>query len=192
VALGGIVASAGVLETVACIVALPPDLPAPPEHRPTILHDAVFPPADAVLTQLPPEGFVVPVLLEDPNESFCSRVFIDFDPYNNPGALFPKCQGPTPATANGGVVLVGFSPDATMLDPSFCHRIEFLVAASFNEASPHTPTSIGGDSVTWLYNAAGGDGCPLYDAGALGDAGFPMPDAPMDALPIAPESGGDP
>jgi hypothetical protein len=191
-ALGCAAAAAGALETVACVIAPPPDLPVPPIHRPTILHDAVLPPADVVLTQLPAQGFVVPVLLEDPNESFCSRVFVDFDPYNNPAALFPECQGPTPQTANGGVVLVDFSLDSVTLDPSFCHRIEFLVAAEFNEASPHTPTSIGGDSVTWLYNAAGGDGCPLYDAGALGDAGFSMPDAPIDGLPIAPESGGDP
>jgi hypothetical protein len=186
-------AVASALVTGACLIAPPPDLPQPPVHRPTILHDAVFPHTDQILTTLPPQGFIVPVELEDPNELFCYNVFVDFDPYNNRDpALATRCQSATPATADGGVFQVSFGLNSSLVDPTFCHRIEFIVAAGFNADSPHTPNSIGGDSVTWLYSAAGGGGCPAYDASLLGDSGWPMPDAGPDVLPVTPESGSDP
>jgi hypothetical protein len=152
------------------------------------LHDAVFPNPQQILTELPPGGFRVPIVLEDQNESYCYAVLVDFDPYNNnTNAAVHDCTTANPAAADGGVEVVEFPLEP--LDPSFCHTIEFIVAADFNKESPYTPTSIGGDLVTWLYNPSGGESCPVYDAGGLGDAGFVV-DAPLDGLPLVPESGG--
>src|SRR5947209_4790780 len=83
VALGSALAGAAAMALGACLVTPPPDLPPPPAHRPTILHDAVFPPTDRILTELPLSGFVVPVVLEGQNQPYCYAVLIDFDPYNN-------------------------------------------------------------------------------------------------------------
>jgi hypothetical protein len=187
-ALGTAAATACVLALGACIVEPPPDLPPPPVHRPTILHDAVFPDPAQILNALPPGGFRVPIVLEDQNESYCYAVLIDFDQYNNnTNAAVQDCTTATPASADGGVDTVFFSINT--LDPAFCHTIEFIVAAAFNKESPYTPTSLGGDLVTWLYNPSGGESCPLYDAGGLGEGGFVL-DAAMDGLPLVPESGG--
>jgi hypothetical protein len=187
-ALGTAGVSAGILATGACLVAPPPDLPQPPAHRPTILHDAVFPNPQQVLNELPLDGFHVPIVLEDQNESYCYAVLIDFDPYNNnTNAAVQECTTATPANSDGGIADVDFLLNP--LDPSFCHTIEFIVAAAFNKESPYTPTSINGDLVTWLYNPSGGESCPQYDAGGFGEGGFVV-DAPMDGLPLVPESGG--
>jgi hypothetical protein len=179
----------GVFVSGACTVVPPPDLPSLTPHRPTIARDGVLPRLDVILSGLPTGGFSVPVVVENGTDAFCYRVFLDFDPYN-PGQIrtFP-CRSP-----DGEVTLVSFSLDESSIDPSFCHRIEFAVAAEFNgDVSPHTPTSVGGDSVTWLYDSTGGGGCPIpYDAGALGDAGWSMPDAPSDAILVSPESGSEP
>src|SRR5580704_8726801 len=94
------------LMAVGCLVAPPPDLPAEPLRRPTILHDSVVPPADQVLTELPTGGFLVPVELEDPNEAYCFEVFVDYDPnYNQNPVRSPPCSTGS-AAADGGVVLV--------------------------------------------------------------------------------------
>jgi hypothetical protein len=190
---------AGALATVACIVAPPPDLPPQPLHRPTILHDSVVPPTDQILTaaQIADGGsltFLIPVELDDPDRQFSWELFVDYDPYTTPGPFLYGAVQPTPSAVDAGTVVVAIpvSFEDRRLSSPYCHRIEFIVAYSFSAF--HTPDSLGGDTATWLYNGAGGsDGCPTsYDASALGDGGWPMPDAPADQLPVVPESGGDP
>ncbi len=173
----------------ACITAPPPDLPTPRQHRPTILHSSVVPSPDEVLTQWPADNtFLVPVELEDTNAIFYYDAFVDYDPYANSKPIFLRVAVPSATTYDGGITIVSFSLAAP--DSVLCHRIEFLVAHQFNASSEHTPDSIGGDLVSWLYSAGGGpNGCPLYDAGALQDGAF-VGSVP-DALPVVPESGGD-
>jgi hypothetical protein len=176
----------------ACITAPPPDLPTPPAHRPTILHESVVPPPDQILAQLPAE-FVVPIELEDPNQSFEWEVFVDYDPVQAPNPSIFTPVLPTPDTVDGGIYTVDFPPPIVpqLPDPGRCHRIDFLVAHHFNAASQHTWDSVGGDIVTWLYNPGGSPGgCPVYDAGNLQDGAFPVVDAPPDTLPIVPDTGG--
>ena len=194
-AVGGALGAPAALAIGACITAPPPDLPNPP-RRPTIVFASVVPPPDQVMSQIPDGGFSVPVELGGPNQAFFFDVFIDFDPIMHAAPrIYPQEFLPTASTAGGGVVVVTFDLDPALaeLDPAYCHRIEFLVAHAFNAnpPSPHTPDSIGGDSVSWLYSGAGGpDGCPLYDASALGDSGWPTDVASTDTLPVVPESGG--
>jgi hypothetical protein len=180
---------------VACFTASPPTL-LNPLRRPTIVFASVVPAPDGILSQIPAGGFSVPVELGGPDQPFLFDVFIDFDPIvHTAPKIYPQEFLPTASTADGGVVVVTFDldPASPDLDPAYCHRIEFLVAHGFNTnpPSPHTPDSIGGDSVSWLYSGAGGgNGCPLYDASALGDAGWLTDAAATDGLPVAPESGG--
>jgi hypothetical protein len=183
--------------TSGCITAPPPEIPQLPLQRPTILHDAVVPPTNQILAQLPTE-FVVPVQLDDPDESFEWDVFVDYNPCADPTScqptaptIYPQLVQPTPGTLDGGVSLVSFA-SFTDLDDTLCHRIDFLVAHQFDPGSAHTWDSVGGDIVTWFYNPGGGpNGCPIYDAGALQDGAFPPPDAAPDGLPVTPESGAD-
>jgi hypothetical protein len=156
------------------------------------LHDAVQPPSDQVLAALPSDNeFLVPVVLEDPNESFEWDVFINYylDPKSEP--VLRHSVLPTPGTVDGGVVPITFQLfDTDFPDPTACNHIDFLVAQQFNEKYQHTPNSTGGDIVTWLYSTAGASAClATYDAG---DGAFPETEAATDGLPLAPAEGGDP
>jgi hypothetical protein len=196
-----ICASVAVATTSACVTVPPPELPELPVERPTIVHDAVVPPTDQILPALPVE-FVVPVELDDPAESFLWDVFVDYSPCAGPTScalenpkIFPQEVQPTAGTLDGGVYIVSFAlsaPDLTTAQggPSACHRIDFLVAHGFNQGSEYTWDSVGGDIVTWFFNAGGGpNGCPVYDAGNVQDGAFPPVEAGADALPVIPESG---
>jgi hypothetical protein len=187
VSCAGLVAAA--LASTACITAPPPDLPQQVVHRPTILHDAVSPPPDEILAELPME-FIVPVEIDSPDESFQWDVFVDFDQVVAPNpVLYPTTVLPSAATIDGGVALQDFALTASNLDPTRCHRIDFLVAHAFDSTSAHTWDSFGGDIVSWVYNPGSNQaGCPLYDAGSLEDGAFPPPDAPVDVLPVVPDS----
>jgi hypothetical protein len=193
ISVGCACAAIAAVTSTACITAPPPDLPQPPAHRPTILHESVVPPPDQILAVLPTE-FVIPVQLDDPNQSFEWEIFVDYDPLQAPNPYYTLQVQPTPDTVDGGIITVDAPPPTdSQADPSRCHRIDFLVAHAFDPATPHTWDSIGGDIVTWIYNPGGGPGgCPVYDAGSLQDGAFPPADAPSDGLPIVPESGGDP
>ena len=190
--------AAAMLVSTACITAPPPKLPAEVEHRPTILLESVQPPYNQILPQLPGE-FIVPVVLEDPDETFQWDVFIDYNACADPSTCAPTQPlggitpvNPTPGTVDGGVVLVYFPPP-TGLDPSRCHTIDFVVAHQFETGLPHTPAPPGGDLVTWIYDPGGSVPCSLlvYDAGSVQDGAFPPADAGTDALPAVPESGTD-
>jgi len=190
--------AAAMLVSTACITAPPPQLPEEVEQRPTILHESVQPPTNGFLTELPPE-FIVPVVLEDPNESFQWDVFVDYNACA-PSTCQPtqplgpvRTVSPTPGTLDGGIVQV-FFPPPTGLDPSRCHWIDFVVAYQFETGLPHTPaTPPGGDLVTWTYDPGGTVPCSqlVYDAGSVQDGAFPPTDAGADALPVVPESGTD-
>ena len=199
-AAAGACLAVGALVSTACITAPPPELPAEIEHRPTILHESLVPSTTNVLAQLPTGGFIVPILLEDPNESFWWEVFVDYnsctDPPNCTAATPSEPPGahyvsPTPGTLDGGVVEVSFTLPADV-DPTQCHRIDFYVAHAFSATSPVTFDPIGGDSAGWIYWPEGVP-CTLivYDAGALQDGAFPPADAAPDSLPVVPESGAD-
>jgi hypothetical protein len=185
----------------ACVTAPPPALPQLTTERPTILHEAVVPPTDQILSELPSE-FIVPVELEDPDESFEWDVFVDYNPCAEPSnclqptppTIFPRLVPPSPGTLDGGVTLVSFSSTyLTGLDPSLCHRIDFLVAQEFDPGLAYTWDSTGGDIVTWFFNPGGNpNGCPVYDAGKFQDGAFPSVDEGVDGLPLVPESGTDP
>ncbi len=191
----------GIVVSTACITAPPPPLPTELEHRPTIQRASVQPSVE-VFSQLPTGGFIVPIQLEDPNESFQWDVFVDYSACTNP----PDCtmatspvtppgiqtETPTPGTLDGGVVLVSFdSPPG--LDLSQCHWIDFEVAQQFLPGLPHSPNpTVGGDSFLWLYEPAGVTcSSVVYDAGSLQDGAFPPADAGAEALPVVPESGTD-
>jgi hypothetical protein len=199
VVLGFVAAACGglavaLVSSTACVVAPPPELPELPEERPTILHESLVPPSDQILVELPGQ-FLVPVELVDSNQSFQWDVFVDYNPCVGAScpptapALYPTTVPAGPDTLDGGVVIVPFSLGP--LDPSLCHRIDFLVAHQFDPGSARTWDSVGGDIATWIYNPGGQpNGCPIYDAGAFQDGAFPPSDA---GLPIVPESGtGDP
>ncbi|MDP9152457.1 MAG: hypothetical protein M3O36_21230 [Myxococcota bacterium] len=189
--LGGLGCVAGAIAANSgCVTAPPPDLPKPRQHRPTILHGSVVPPPDEVLTQWPADGtFLVPVELEDNNAIFYYDAFIDYNPYTNSKPVFLRVAVPGVTAYDGGVTIIAFS--MTPPDSVLCHRVEFLVAHQFNTNSEHTPDSIGGDIVSWLYNPGGGpNGCPVYDAGALQDGAFV--DSAPSGLPLVPDSGADP
>jgi hypothetical protein len=178
----------------ACLTAPPPDLAQPAVHPPHIQHFAVQPPPDQIVAELPVE-FVVPIVLDDPNQSFQWDVFVDYDPEANPNPVrYPHLVQPTPGTLDGGTYIQTFDlRGEPSLESSGCHRIEFLVAHAFNDTSSHTWDSVGGDIVSWMYNPGGSPGgCPVYDAGALQDGAFPPPDSSPDTLPVVPESGTDP
>ncbi|HEY1691179.1 MAG TPA: hypothetical protein VGG39_03405 [Polyangiaceae bacterium] len=188
--------AAALVGSTACLSAPPPDLPVPALQRPIILRGAVQPPAGPILGSFPQE-FVVPVLLQSPDEPFQYDAFVDFaqcvgfscgsgtTPY-----IPPTTVTPTPGTLDGGVYLAHFDPPAGV-DPSSCHTIEFDVAHAFDTNLPHTPDSIGGDSVSWIYSPTGNlTGCTLYDAGSLQDGAFPPSDAASDGLPVTPQDGG--
>lgn len=185
--------AAALVSMAACLTSPPGDLPTLPLHRPTILHDAVQPPTDQVLSELPSE-FVVPVVLEDPNEFFEYAVFLNYVDHNSPPKYVTPVQ-PTPGTLDGGVTPVTFNvTESDFADPTACNRIEFIVAHEFNQSSPHTPDSTGGDIVTWLFSTGGPAACvETYDAG---DGAFPsgdaMADAGGDGAIIVPQDGGDP
>jgi hypothetical protein len=186
-----------------CITTPPPDLLAPPPRRPTILHSSVCPPADVPLVEWPADGnFIVPVEPGDPEHprDFSWDAFVDFDPSTGASPVFVGPYQPTQAV-DGGIIAVVFN----VLPPppaGFCHRVEFLVAHAFNLPTNgiassdrrfvHTPDSVGGDIVTWLYTAgAPPGGCPAYDAGALQDGAFPPPtDGPSDGVPIVNQDAG--
>jgi hypothetical protein len=149
-----------------------------------------------------PEGglFIVPVEPGDPEQpqAFLWDVFVDYDPTTGSGEIIPHRE--PPPVVDGGIIDVSFRiPTASLY--GFCHRVEFLVAHAFNpppDGIPngdnrydHTPDSVGGDIVTWLYTGgAPVGGCPEYDAGVLQDGGVPPADAPSDGLPIVNQDGG--
>jgi hypothetical protein len=175
---------------VACIAAPPPELPKLPAHRPTIVHGSVAPPPTQILTALPDE-FLVPVELVDPSQTFHYNVFVDYDLFNNPQAVYQSPEQAADPNAANGIDLVTFSLSSTQsaLDPSYCHVIEMVVANKFTSTSPHTPDSVGGDSVSWFYSPGGNPaGCPQYDAGSLADGAFP--DVQSDAL-VVPDGNGE-
>jgi len=175
---------AGGVAAVACFTAPPPDLPELTDPTPNILNDAVQPPAGPLFYW--PAEFIVPVRVDIPTEGFFYNVFVDYPV--NPIGVSLQDFGPSTAP-DGGVSLVSFMLSQPDTDTPMCpHRIDFIVAAGFDNMSSHTPDDAGGDIATWWYYPGGGPGgCPSYDAG---DGAFP--DAPVDGLLVTPEAGGDP
>jgi hypothetical protein len=165
----------------ACFTAPPPDLPAASTEPPSIRGPSVVPPLAAILTELPPE-FDVPVHVS-PGQYFEYEVFIDYQSSHSSPVIRAQ-PGPAPGPLDGGDVGVSFPLDATRFTLGQCpHVIQFFVAYQFDTDTLPTPETFGGDSVQWFYEPPG---CEDYDAG---DGAFPPPDAPVDALPVAPESG---
>jgi hypothetical protein len=171
----------------ACISVPPPDLPEPRFVSPTIHHDAVFPPEGDLLMWPADKTFIVPVEMDNPNETFLWRVFIDYydvaPPSQYPGYVN---SGGGPSAPDGGISLIRFQrpPPPTSTCP---HRIDFVVAHEFNMSSPRIPDSVGGDIVTWYYYPSGQPFCSDYNAG---DGSFP--EASFDGLLVPPETGGGP
>jgi hypothetical protein len=168
-------ASGGVAGLAACITP-PPEWTNPPPTRPVILDDEVEPPLTQLLQTLPEGGFIVPVLVADPLETFSYSIFVDYDPDNNPGqaSLGVVSPGSTQYTVKFQAPL--------QLTAAACHRLDFLVMHDFARLTdgavlPHTPDSVGGDQITWFYLPGGSpNGCPGYDAG------LPSSDASPDGV----------
>jgi hypothetical protein len=178
---------------VACFTAPPPDLPAASTERPSILVSSVVPSPAAILTALPLSGpleFEVPVHVS-PGQYFQYEVFVDYQgaPANayqveHPNPVIVAKTSLSPGPLDGGDVVVPFTLDAANFSPGQCpHVIQFFVAYQFDTDSLPTPETFGGDSVQWFYEPPD---CETFDAG---DGAFPAADAPVDALPVAPESG---
>jgi hypothetical protein len=183
--MGALVAGAVLL--FACIVADPPaELPPPPQLPPSIIEGSVYPPYALVMPSWPPQdpGFDVPVQVSDTSQQFVWEVFVDFNEIQSPPPVQTGIERPDPSAYDAGIRQVNFWFPAP--DPSSCHKIEFLVALSFNGADPHTPNPPGASSIVWWYNPTTGDisGCPAYDAGLAADGSFPT-DAGSDVVVLA-------
>lgn len=165
----------------ACIIADPPtDLPQLPLFRPVIVRDSVVPTASAVLGTWPAgDRFIVPVELVDPRVTFQYSTFVDFNPITGDGLdTRPTLVPPIPSQASDRIRVIEVPITKPSLDE--CHVVEVIVALQFasnpNQISDgrgaHTPSSPGGDSVMWFFSP-GGDlaGCPVVDAGIVGDSG---------------------
>jgi len=157
-----------------CFVAPSPALSQWPARRPTIVHDSVVPSTNRILTQLPVDStLLVPVELDDPNESVEYELFVDYYA-SDPTSLVANGQTlPNVSASRGAILVIGLSLDTNAararLSTPDCHRIEAMVAHGFTAV--HAPDGVGGDSVTWLYDGAGNaEACPVADAG-LRDAG---------------------
>jgi hypothetical protein len=177
-------AVAGACALAACILAdPPPDLPKVAPHAPIILNDSVTPPLNRILIQWPQE-FVVPVELLDRQSSFQWRVFVNYDSaFHTDVATYGQVDAvANPDLFDGGVTSV---PVVLLQpDPNACNYIEFVVARSFDPQSAHTPDSLGGSSVTWVYDEGGH--CPQSPFDGSADGAFP--DVGSDVL-IVPDSG---
>jgi hypothetical protein len=177
----------GAAAAASCVTAPPPDLPVAPAQGPIIVQDAVQPPPSEYLLELPPQGFVVPVKVTDPTKPFVCRVFVDFYPGsdNTLHATGTALTIPATPALDGGVTLVTFSLTTTNLgDPTACHTIQAMCADEFDQTSGHTPgDSLGSDGVVWQYAPNTPGGCSTVDGG---DGEFP--DAPLDGLPLTPDS----
>lgn len=178
----------------ASCIALPPSLPDPAPHRPTILHDAVYPPANEILTAWPADdSFRIPVQVDDNGEQITWDVLYDFDPITNvsqtPGSFPPTVIDAGTYGLDAGVFVIPVQ--LSQPPPTSCHRIEFLVSHAFASEPDgavllHKPDAIGGDEVTWFYAPPGTtfDKCTGYDAGPYEDGAFPPQDAMPDTLPV--------
>jgi hypothetical protein len=158
----------------ACVTALPPMLPVAPAHRPTIVHDALVPPADLPLTEWPADGEFIATVQVDPDMAFQWTVFMDYDP-TNPTVSLVVTPTVVQAPPDGGLALVSFQV-AQPVD-GLCHRVDFVVSKQvpINGVSfanyvtlLHSP-GLDGDIASWVY--VGPTGCPSYDAGVPLDAG---------------------
>jgi hypothetical protein len=190
-AMGVALASAAAITS--CVLAdPPPDLPKPPKHHPIIVKAAVSPPFTQVLAGLPTK-LVVPIELIDQDTSFIYEAFVDYDgtdPRQGPYYVPPRAITPSPSNVDGGITIVEVPIDSAdpQLDPSTCHRIELLVALTFDLQAPHTPDEYGADSVVWFYSPSGDPGaCPRYDAGGADGA---FPDVATDVIFAPPFDGG--
>jgi len=152
-----------------CFVAPPPALSQWPARRPTILHDSVVPSTNQILAQLPVDSvLLVPVEIDDPNESFKYRLFIDYQEADQTSLVAEGQSLPTASAGSGASVVLALSLDtnvaAARLSTPYCHRIEAMVGHGFSAF--HALDTVGGDSVTWLYDGAGNaEACPTADAG---------------------------
>jgi hypothetical protein len=175
-AIGAVLCAAGF--GAGCLTVLPTDLPSTPPEPPTIVHDAVQPPADQLLVEWPSE-LIVPVQVNDSNGSFTYDVFVDYDGNSDdtPYSVAPPGQLGT----DGGIatVTIPLQPPAVL---TTCHTIQVLVVRGFAVTASgttlwHTPNELGGDSITWFYTPADGiDGCAIYDAGIYQDGATPSAD----------------
>jgi hypothetical protein len=164
----------------ACVLAdPPPDLPGETQLHPVVVKSAVFPPTAQVLVELPPSGFDVPVQIFDTDTAFEWQVFVDYDPLVATAPVIATKASP-PFALDGGLDVVDFDlvPYFAALDPTVCHRIDFVVALAFEPSSLHTPDSRGGDGVSWFYDVAGGlGGCPELGASEPSTSDAASPDA---------------
>jgi len=174
--------AAAIAGIAACLTAPPADVGTSTNERPTIIHDAVYPP-EGLIAQWPIDNrFLVPVQLPGPTSS-C--FWSDFDQDTELGTQQPldintQC---TTSVMDGGVAVQDFQIKQPV--DGHCHVFKFVVAHNFSAEG--LPDSIGGDLVKWEYEPPNAF-CNFYDAGPLQDGAFPQ-DAGSDGLLIPPESG---
>jgi hypothetical protein len=161
-----------------CIVVPPPDLPPAQVRPPRILHDSVIPLADIPLPIWPlGDTFFVPIEMDDPDPN----VRPDYEVFVDSIQLLNMPLAPPPVD---GRVQLSFQivPQTQNIDLGACPTIQARVW------DRHDPLNRM-DSVTWVYGGSGAPyGCPVHDAGAFQDGGFPD-DASADILAIPPEGG---
>jgi hypothetical protein len=173
----GFATLAAVAAVTACLTDPPPDLPLQ-SQSPTIEHPALRPP-EGTITSLPTR-FVVPIQIADPSLPCLWSVYDEYTTY------FP-CKTCDTTWFDAGVVTIDFSLAGQSFDTTRCDTLRFTVGSSFSAADQQCHS--GNDVATWDYRPANGS-CVTYDAGALEDGAFP--EASTDALPIVPDSAGDP
>ena len=158
----------------------PPDLPVPPNRRPTILRSQVLPPATAPIGALLPNGeFDVPVEMPDPTQTATWYVFVDYSDDNQRPLAVGNIGGSSSAP---DITTVLFNVSPSLVVGTQCHTIHFLVAlaSAISQSNPHDTDPFLSDTVDW-YFAPGGNagGCSTYDGGG-NDAAFPNVDANLD------------
>ncbi len=174
--------AATIVGIAACLTAPPADVGTSTNERPTIVHDAVYPP-EGLIAQWPIDNqFIVPVQLPGPTASCFWRDFDQDIEAPPPPSPLDNSQCTT-SLLDGGVALQDFHIKPPT--DGHCHVFTFIVAHNFS--AEMLPDSIGGDLVKWEYEPPNAL-CNFYDAGALQDGAFPM-DAGSDGLLIPPESG---
>jgi hypothetical protein len=171
-----------------CIIAeSPATIPVQNAVPPVILQTSASPTTSAILVTFPPSGFLVPVKLFDPEQTFVWRVFVDFNPQDSnaelaaqgtdrtksTGASSPGVEDVTPEDARQGIRRIKFL--APQVDDQTCHTIEFIITTDKGTGNPqnlHAVDPTTSDKITWFYSPTGDRAeCPVQDAGFGGNDG---------------------
>jgi hypothetical protein len=170
------------LAALSCVLAdPPPELPVLPPQAPQINAEAAVPPVGCVASWPSDSNFIVPVSILNSGQGLSYVVLEDYlTPSSTPAVSYQTKS----ANDSGSFLLTLFLRQALYADAG-CHTFTLFVGDG--TWVPENATGTGGAgincgpplcaSIEWATPACGG--CPVFDAGALPDAG-PLLDAGED------------